>query len=71
MIEVSRARDAVILAKWEALAQTEARILCSLVTAGEVWAGARPAEFHKLTALFHELTCAPIDTKQVGRPALI
>jgi predicted nucleic acid-binding protein len=42
LIEVSRARDATILAKWMELSESESLILFSPATAAELWAGARP-----------------------------
>jgi predicted nucleic acid-binding protein len=42
LIEVSRARDDVILARWKDLSQSVKPILCSPVTVAELWHGARP-----------------------------
>jgi predicted nucleic acid-binding protein len=42
LIEVSRARDDVILARWKDLSQSVNPLLCSPVTVAEVWHGARP-----------------------------
>lgn len=68
LIEVSRARDAAILAKWKELSESDALILFSPVTAAELWAGARPAEHASLEALFRALVCVPADAS-VGRRA--
>ena len=68
LIEVSRARDTGVLAKWMSLSESDALILFSPVTAAELWAGARPAEYAGLEALFEALQCAPVDGA-VGRRA--
>ena len=68
LIEVSRGRDAAIVAKWKELSESEALILFSPVTAAELWAGARPSEHPKLEALFDALACVPADAS-VGRRA--
>jgi hypothetical protein len=61
LIEVSRARDAAIVAKWKDLSESDALILFSPVTVAELWAGARPAEHASLEALFGALVCVPAD----------
>ena len=63
LIEVSRAKDQSILSAWLELSQSEQIVLYSPVTAAELWAGARPAEFAPLDRLFAALTCVPIDTE--------
>jgi predicted nucleic acid-binding protein len=68
LIDVSRARNATLLAQWMELSESDALILFSPVTAAELWAGARPAEYSKLEALFGALVCAPADGP-IGRRA--
>lgn len=61
LIEVTRARDAAILARWDELSRSETLPLCSPVTVAELWHGARPQERKILRALFAAVTCIPID----------
>lgn len=61
LMEVSRASNQDILAKWKELAQSAHRVLYSPVTAAELWAGARPREHEALSNLFRALLCVPID----------
>jgi predicted nucleic acid-binding protein len=68
LIEVSRGRDSPTVAKWMELSESDALILFSPVSVAELWAGARPAEYPKLEALFHALVCVPAETS-VGRKA--
>jgi predicted nucleic acid-binding protein len=68
LIEVSRARDAAILARWTVLSDSDALILFSPVTVAELWAGARPKEYTALEALFDALVCVPADAG-IGRRA--
>jgi predicted nucleic acid-binding protein len=68
LIEVTRARDPDILARWSALSHSESPILYSPVSAAELWAGAMPREHAALTNLFRVLICAPIDS-ETGRQA--
>jgi len=68
LIEVSRARNRAILARWEELGQSEAAPFCSPVTIAELWHGARPSEHRILNALFAEIECIPIDAG-IGRRA--
>jgi predicted nucleic acid-binding protein len=68
LIEVSRGRDASIVSKWIELSKSDALILFSAVTAAELWAGARPAEYDVLEALFEALICVPADAA-IGRRA--
>jgi hypothetical protein len=63
LIEVSRGRDAGIVAKWTDLSRSDALILYSPVSVAELWAGARPAEHGALDHLFQALTCAPADER--------
>jgi predicted nucleic acid-binding protein len=44
LIEVSRPRDASILATWDDLSRSDALLLCSPVTIAEIWHGARERE---------------------------
>jgi predicted nucleic acid-binding protein len=68
LIEVTRARDAAIVAKWIDLSESDALVLFSPVTAAELWAGARPPEYPKLEALFEALVCVPAEAS-IGRRA--
>ena len=68
LIEVSRARDSAILARWDQLSQGDSPLLCSPVTVAELWHGARPQEIAALSALFAAITCIPIDIK-IGQRA--
>ena len=61
LIEVSRARDPAILARWGQLSSTNASLVCSPVTVAELWQGARPSEHALLSTLFAALHCIPID----------
>jgi predicted nucleic acid-binding protein len=42
------------------LSNSDAAILYSPVSVAELWAGARPSEYHVLENLFRALTCTPI-----------
>jgi predicted nucleic acid-binding protein len=68
LIEVSRARDTVILNRWYELSEGDTGLLCSPVTVAELWHGARPQEHATLHALFTVLNCIPIDVK-IGQRA--
>jgi predicted nucleic acid-binding protein len=68
LIEVSRARDRDILARWDELGRADAAILCSPVNIAELWRGTRPQEHEALKALFGVMMCIPIDT-EIGRRA--
>ena len=68
LVEVSRARDHAILARWDELSHGDAVILCSPVTVAEIWHGARAHEHKILSALFAAMTCIPIDAA-IGRRA--
>jgi hypothetical protein len=61
LIEVSRARDAAILAQWNQLGLSNLPLFCSPVTVAEIWHGARPQEHAAITALFAAIECVPID----------
>ncbi len=66
--EVSRARDAALLSRWDELSRSSAALLCSPVTVAEIWHGARPHEHRTIEALFAALDCIPIDT-EIGKRA--
>ncbi|HWX38929.1 MAG TPA: type II toxin-antitoxin system VapC family toxin [Candidatus Sulfotelmatobacter sp.] len=68
LIEVSRARDRFLLARWEELIRSEFPVFCSPVTIAEIWHGARPNERDALEALFGAISCVPIDSN-IGRRA--
>jgi predicted nucleic acid-binding protein len=68
LIDVSRARDASLVSRWNELAASDALILYSPVSAAELWAGARPNEYEALAALFETLICLPADAA-IGRQA--
>jgi predicted nucleic acid-binding protein len=63
LIEVSRARDQAVLARWDELSRSDVALLCSPVTVAELWHGARPREHGTLEALFAAIHCVPIDSK--------
>jgi predicted nucleic acid-binding protein len=68
LIEVSRGRNADIVARWVDLSNSDDAVLYSPVSVAELWAGARPKEHDALGNLFLALTCAPID-EEAGRRA--
>ena len=68
LIEVSRARDSAVLARWDRLSQGDTALLCSPVTVAELWHGARPQEHAALNGLFAAVNCIPIDLK-IGQRA--
>jgi predicted nucleic acid-binding protein len=68
LIEVSRAKDTAILAKWDDLSRGNTALLCSPVTVAELWHGARQTEHKILDALFAAIPCVPIDL-EIGRKA--
>ena len=68
LIEVARARDHFILARWDELSHSDAALLCSPVTIAELWHGARPHEYKALESLFASMTTIPIDA-EAGRRA--
>lgn len=61
LIEVSRGTDEVILAKWDALGESDHIVMCSPVSVAELWHGARPREHKQLRNLFRRLFCTSID----------
>ena len=62
LIEVSRARDAALLSRWDQLSRSGTPLFCSPVTVAELWHGARPHEHATLNALFSAIPCVPIDS---------
>jgi predicted nucleic acid-binding protein len=68
LIEVSRARDEALLARWDALSLSKTALFCSPVTIAELWHGARPQEYRTLEVLFAALNCVPIEA-QIGQRA--
>jgi predicted nucleic acid-binding protein len=68
VIEVCRERDSDILSRWRELGQSGRAILCSPVTAVELWNGVRSREHEALTNFFRALSCVPIDY-ETGRQA--
>jgi predicted nucleic acid-binding protein len=63
LIEVSRARDAALLTRWDQLSRSSVPLACSPVTVAEIWHGARSHEHHTLAALFSALDCIPVDAE--------
>ena len=68
LIEVSRGKDASIVAEWDALSRGETVVTCSPINVAELWHGARPPEHQILDALFAAIQCVPIDL-EIGRRA--
>lgn len=68
LIEVSRAKDEILLGKWRELSDSADVLLCSPVSVAELWHGARPREHRVLGTLFSALVCVPID-QEIGRRA--
>jgi len=68
VIEVCRERDRDIVSRWRELGQSGRAILCSPLTAVELWNGVRPREHEALTNFFRTLSCVPIDY-ETGRQA--
>jgi predicted nucleic acid-binding protein len=68
LIEVSRGKNAAVVAKWLDLSNSDAAVLYSPISVAELWAGARPNEHDALTNLFRALTCVPIE-EQTGHLA--
>ena len=68
VIEVCRERDRDIVSRWLELGHSGRAILCSPVTAVELWNGVRPREDEALTNFFRALSCVPIDY-ETGRQA--
>jgi predicted nucleic acid-binding protein len=61
VIEVLRAKDQAILAKWNALIASKVDVLFSPVTAAEIWEGARPQEHQAIALCFRLLACVKAD----------
>jgi len=68
LIEISRARNRQVLARWVELSHSDAGILCSPVTVAEIWSGARPTEQTATEELLAALVCVPIGV-EIGRLA--
>ena len=68
LIEVARARDTSILARWDALSRGNTVPFCSPVTVAELWHVARPADERILQVLFVAVQCIPIDI-EIGQQA--
>ena len=68
LIEVSRARDAAIVDRWEQLGASDTAVMCSPVSVAELWHGARPHEESTLNALFSAVGCIPVDI-EIGKRA--
>jgi predicted nucleic acid-binding protein len=68
LIEVSRGKNAAVVAKWLDLSNSDAAVLYSPISVAELWAGARSNEHDVLTNLFRALTCVPIE-EQTGHLA--
>ena len=68
LIEVTRARDHALLARWNDLSNGDTPLLCSPVTVAELWHGARPTEQPALNALFAAIECVAIDAR-IGQRA--
>jgi len=68
LIEVSRARDSAILAKWDALSRGSTALFCSPVTVAELWHGVRQPDDTILQAIFAAIQAIPIDA-EIGQRA--
>jgi len=68
LIEVFRARDHTILARWSGVGQNDTMVVYSPVSVAELWHGVLPHEQKRLTDLFAAMTCIPIDA-ETGRRA--
>jgi predicted nucleic acid-binding protein len=69
LIEVLRGQNQEVLSMWHSLADSDAALLFSPITAAEIWAGARADEHLRIMQLFRPLLCTPIDcdtAKQAG-----
>ncbi len=60
LIEITRARNTILLDAWAALVKLPDPVLYTPVTASEIWAGARPSEFRSTTLLLQSLHCIEI-----------
>jgi predicted nucleic acid-binding protein len=61
LIEVSRGLNQSIVSGWRELAGSDALVAYSPVSVAELWAGVRPGEQDRLTALFDSLLWVTID----------
>ena len=61
LMEVLRGQDVGILTRWRSLAEAEAALLFSPVSAAEIWAPAQAREHVRIEQLFRPLLCVPID----------
>ena len=68
LIEVSRAKNEEVRARWVQLSESGVAILYTPVSESELWQGVRPTEQRALTDLFRTLRCAPVDC-EIGRQA--
>ena len=68
LIEVSRGRDAGIIAMWTERSESSDGILYSPVSAAALWSGVRPGATVALARLVAALECAPVDSA-TGRKA--
>jgi predicted nucleic acid-binding protein len=57
VIEVLRARDLTLLAKWSALIASSDEAIVSPVTVAEIWEGARAQEYPAISLCFSYLGC--------------
>jgi uroporphyrinogen-III synthase len=67
LIEVSRGKNAEIVAKWVGLSESDAVVLYSPLSVAELWSRARPSEHKALNNLFAALTCASISEETGAR----
>jgi predicted nucleic acid-binding protein len=67
-IEILRARNQVISAKWSALVASGAVVCYSPVIAAEAWAGALPHEHQLISIFFRPLICIPTNY-EIGKLA--
>ena len=70
LIEVSRAKDARIVAKWLELSESSAAILYSPVSVAELWAGAKPNEHNALHNLFRSSHAVEIEDALIAACAV-
>ena len=68
LIEVSRERDAALVARWRSLADSDVLVTVTPVSVAELWHGVRERESKALELLFSALLCLPAD-EQIGRRA--
>jgi predicted nucleic acid-binding protein len=63
LIEVLRARNHAILARWAELGSSYTALFYSPVTLAELWHGVRPREVSFVRALYLAIQCIPIDAE--------